>query len=83
MSAGQSLRRGYAYGTHTIVHSAPTLERRSVPSNLGSLTVLATLILLVTVVASDPVLAASAAKIIGTAWSDILGLLMAVVSRVG
>jgi hypothetical protein len=52
-----------------------------VPSNLGSLTVLATLILVVTVVASDPVLASSAAKVIGTAWSDFVGLLMAVVSR--
>jgi hypothetical protein len=43
---------------------------------------MATLILVVVAIASDPILAASAARILGTAWSDAIALLMRIVSRV-
>jgi len=46
-----------------------------------SLIVMATLIFVIVAVASDPVLAASAGRILGTAWSDAIALLLRVVSR--
>jgi hypothetical protein len=46
-----------------------------------SLVVMATLIFVIVAVASDPVLAASTGRIIGTAWSDAVGLLMRSMSR--
>jgi len=82
MSAGQSVRRGYAYGVNPAVHSGPTLERRNASTNVLSLIVMATLILVVVAIASDPVLAASAARILGTAWADMVALLLRAVSRV-
>lgn len=82
MSAGQSLRRGYAYGVSPTVYSGPTtLGRHSGQTNMFSLIVLATLILVVTVIASDPVLAATAARILGTAWSDSVQIIMRAMSR--
>jgi hypothetical protein len=42
---------------------------------------MATLIFVIVAVASDPVLAASAGRIFGTAWSDAIALLLRVVSR--
>ena len=81
MSAGQSLRRGYAYGVNPAVHSGPALERRTRPTNLLSVFLMATLIFVIVAVASDPVLAASAGRIFGTAWSDLIGFLLRVVSR--
>ena len=83
MSAGQSLRRGYAYGVNAAVHSGPTLERRSASNSMFSLIVMGTLIIVTVAVASDPVLAASAGRIVGTAWSDLLELFMRVVGRAG
>lgn len=83
MSAGQSLRRGYAYGVNPAVHSGPTLERRSGSNSMFSLIVMATLILVTVAVASDPVLAASAGRIVGTAWADMLEFFMRVVGRAG
>ena len=80
MSAGQSLRRGYAYGVSAAVHSGPTLGRRN-SADVLSLIVMATLIFVIVAVASDPVLAASAGRIFGTAWSDAIALLLRVVSR--
>jgi hypothetical protein len=82
MSAGQSLRRGYAYGVSTAVHSGPTLGRRA-STDVLSLIVMATIVFVIVAVASDPVLAASAGKAIGTAWADMVRLLMNLVSRAG
>jgi hypothetical protein len=82
MSAGQNLRRGYAYGVHTAVHSG-SIERRSATPDIVSLIVMATLIFVIVAVASDPVLAASIGRVFGTAWSDMLGFFMRVVSRAG
>ncbi|HVD51425.1 MAG TPA: hypothetical protein VNB51_05240 [Candidatus Udaeobacter sp.] len=81
MSAGQNLRRGYAYGVNAAVHSGPTLERSTRPTNMFSVVLMATLIFVIVAVASDPVLAASAGRIFGTAWSDAIALLLRVVSR--
>jgi hypothetical protein len=81
MSAGQSLRRGYAYGVNPAVHSGPALARRNPSTDIVSLIVMATLIFVIVAVASDPVLAASAGRIFGTAWSDAIGLILRVVSR--
>ena len=83
MSAGQSLRRGYAYGVSTAVHSGPTLGRRNGSTDLLSLIVMATLVFVIVAVASDPVLAASTGRILGTAWSDAVAFLMQLVSRAG
>ena len=80
MSAGQSLRRGYAYGVSAAVHSGPTLGRRN-SADVLSLIVMATLIFVIVAVASDPVLAASAGRIFGTAWSDAIAFLLRLVSR--
>ena len=82
MSAGQSLRRGYAYGVSPAVHSGPSLGRRA-STDVFSLIVMATLVFVIVAVASDPVLAATAGQILGTAWADMLGLLTALVSRSG
>jgi hypothetical protein len=82
MSAGQNLRRGYAYGVSGAVHSGPTLERRASP-DFVSLILIATVVLLIAAVASDPVLSASIGRVLGTAWSDALRFLMRVVSRAG
>jgi hypothetical protein len=46
-----------------------------------SVVLMATLIFVIVAVASDPVLAASAGRIFGTAWSDAIALLLRVVSR--
>jgi hypothetical protein len=81
MSAGQSLRRGYAYGVNAAVDSGPTLTRRNHSTDMVSLIVMATLIFVIVAVASDPVLAASAGRVLGTAWSDAIGLLLGVVGR--
>ncbi|MDQ2913044.1 MAG: hypothetical protein M3T56_07280 [Chloroflexota bacterium] len=80
MSAGQGLRRGYAYGVSEAVHSGPTLGQRRT-ADVPSLIVMATLIFVIVAVASDPVLAASVGRIFGTAWSDTLGFFLRVVSR--
>ena len=80
MSAGHSLRRGYAYGVSAAVHSGPTLGRRN-SADVLSLIVMATLIFVIVAVASDPVLAASAGRIFGTAWSDAIAFLLRTVSR--
>jgi hypothetical protein len=48
-----------------------------------SLIVMATLVFVIVAVASDPVLAATAGRILGTAWADMLGFFMRVVSRAG
>ena len=74
------MRRGYAYGVSAAVHSGPTLGRRN-SADVLSLIVMATLIFVIVAVASDPVLAASAGRIVGTAWSDAIALLLRVVSR--
>ena len=81
MSAGQGLRRGYAYGVSAAVHSGPTLGQRNVSTDMLSLIVLTTIIFVIVAVASDPVLAASVGRIFGTAWSDAIGFLLRVVSR--
>ena len=81
MSAGQSLRRGYAYGVNAAVDSGPTLTQRNHSTDMVSLIVMATLIFVIVAVASDPVLAASAGRIFGTAWSDTLGFFLRMVSR--
>jgi hypothetical protein len=46
-----------------------------------SLVVMATIIFVVVAVASDPILAASTGRILGTAWSDSLAFLLRLVSR--
>ena len=81
MSAGHSLRRGYAYGVSTAVHSGPTLGRRNASADMLSLIVMATLIFVIVAVASDPVLAITVGRILGTAWSDAIAFLLRVVSR--
>jgi len=81
MSAGQSLRRGYAYGVNPAVHSGPALARHKASTDMVSLIVMATLIFVIVAVASDPVLAASAGRILGTAWSDAIGFIAQLVSR--
>jgi hypothetical protein len=80
MSAGQSLRRGYAYGVSPAVQSGPTVTRRA-STDMASLILMATLIFVIVAVASDPVLAGTVGRIFGTAWSDALGLLLRVVGR--
>jgi hypothetical protein len=82
MSAGQNLRRGYAYGVSSAVHSG-SIERRSGSPDMASLIVLATIVLVIAAVASDPVLSASIGRIFGTAWSDALALLARLVRRAG
>ena len=82
MSAGQNLRRGYAYGVNA-VHSGASLERRSGSPDIVSLTVMATIVFVIVAVASDPVLAASVGQVFGTAWSDSLAFLMGLVNRAG
>jgi len=42
-----------------------------------------TLVLVVAAFASDPVLAASTERILGTAWSDAIGFLVRVVGSAG
>jgi len=81
MSAGQSLRRGYAYGVNPAVHSGPAFARRSTSTDMASLFVMATIVFVIVAIASDPVLAASAWRILGTAWSDAIGFILRVVSR--
>lgn len=81
MSAGQNLRRGYAYGVSAAVHSGPTLERRRGSPDIASLIVVATIVLVIAAVATNPVLVASIGRTFGTAWSDSLGFLMRVVSQ--
>ena len=83
MSAGQSLRRGYAYGVSTAGHSGSALERRSGSADMVSLIVLATILVVAAAVASDPVLSVSIGRVFGTAWSDTVEFLMGVVSRAG
>lgn len=80
MSAGQSLRRGYAYGVSSAVHSPA--ERYAAPDVL-SLIVIGTIVLVIAAIASDPVLADSTERIVGTAWSDAIGFLMRAVSPAG
>ena len=80
MSAGQSLRRGYAYGVSAAVQSGPTLGRRA-SADIVSLIVMAMIVFVIVAVASDPVLAASVGRIFGTAWSDAFGFLARVLSR--
>lgn len=80
MSAGQNLRRGYAYGVSTAVHSG-AIERRSGSPDMVSLIVLATIVLVIAAVASDPVLSASVGRAFGTAWSDSLAFLTRFVGR--
>jgi hypothetical protein len=82
MSAGQNLRRGYAYGVSSAVHSG-SIERRSGSPDMVSLIVLATIVLVIAAVASDPVLSASVGRIFGTAWSDVIALFARLVSRAG
>jgi len=78
MSAGQSLRRGYAYAVNPAVHSGPSVARRGASTDLVSLIVMATLIFVIVAVASDPVLATTVGRIFGTAWSDLIGLILRV-----
>ncbi len=80
MSAGQSFRRGYAYGVSAAVHSGPTLGRRA-STDIVSLILMAMIVFVIVAVASDPVLAASVGRIFGTAWSDAFGFFARVVSR--
>ena len=80
MSAGQNLRRGYAYGVSTGVQSGATLGRRGSMDH-ASLIVMATIIFVVVAVASDPILAISVGRIFGTAWSDAVEFLVRLVSR--
>jgi hypothetical protein len=42
-----------------------------------------TIVFVVAAFASDPILAASTERILGTAWSDAIGFLMRVVSSAG
>jgi hypothetical protein len=77
MSAGQSLRRGYAYAVNPAVQSGPTVARRA-SMDMASLIVMATLIFVIVAVASDPVLAGTVGRIFGTAWSDAIALLLRV-----
>jgi len=58
------------------------LERRAT-TNIFSLIVMAALIFVIVAVASDPVLAASAARILGTAWSDAVALISLLLRRAG
>jgi len=81
MSAGHSLRRGYAYGVSTPVQSGSTLGRRHTSTDTFSLIVMATLIFVIVAVASDPVLAGTVGRMFGTAWSDAIGFLLRAVSR--
>jgi hypothetical protein len=81
MSAGQSLRRGYAYGVSAAVHSGPTLEQRSVSMDIVTLIVMTTLVFVIVAVASDPVLAASVGRMVGTAWSDAIAFFVQLVGR--
>jgi len=48
---------------------------------MASLFVMATIVFVIVAIASDPVLAASAWRLFGTAWSDAIGLVLRVVSR--
>jgi hypothetical protein len=81
MSAGQSLRRGYAYGVSAAVHSGPTLGRRSASTDIVSLILMAMLIFVIVAVASDPVFAASVGRSFATAWSDAIAFFVQLVSR--
>jgi hypothetical protein len=63
------------------VHSG-TIERRGSP-DMVSLIVLATIVVVIAAIASDPVLSASIGQIFGTAWSDMLGFFIRAVSRAG
>jgi hypothetical protein len=84
MSAGQSLRRGgYAYGLNAAVHTGPILDRRGGAPDVLSLVFMATIVIVIAAVASDPVLTAAAKQILGTAWSDAVALLSRVVNRAG
>ena len=80
MSAGHSLRRGYAYGVSTAVHPGQT-SRRSTSTDMVSLIVMATVVFVIVAVASDPVLSASMAHAFGTAWSDAIAFFLQAVSR--
>ena len=80
MSAGHSLRRGYAYGVSTAVHSGHSTGR-SASTDMASLIVMATMVFVIVAVASDPVLSASVARVFGTAWSDATAFFLQTVSR--
>jgi len=81
MSAGQGLRRGYAYGVSTAVHSGPSLAQRHASTDMVKLAVMATFIFVIVAVVSDPILAGSVGRVFGTAWSDAIALLLRIVSR--
>ena len=80
MSAGHSLRRGYAYGVSTAVHSGTT-SGRSASTDMVSLIVMATVVFVIVAVASDPALSAWVGRIFGTAWSDASAFFLQAVSR--
>ena len=79
MSAGHSLRRGYAYGAS--LHSVTDTPRES--SGGLPVIVIVTIVLIVAAIASDGVLASAVGQLIGTTWSDSIQFLLGVVSRVG
>jgi hypothetical protein len=73
MSAGQSLRRGYAYPPSTI-NAKSESDRRT--EEFVLVIIAATVILLAIAALSDPAVAAAFGRMIGTAWTDAVALMI-------
>lgn len=79
MSAGQSLRRGYAYGMSATIHS--TSRSRNGAPDMAVLVLTGFVVLVVVAVLSDDVVAAWLAQLVGTVWSDTVATLAQVLRR--
>jgi hypothetical protein len=77
MSAGQSVRRGYAYGVSTTSHS----HSRTGSPDMAALILTGFTVLVVVAVLSDDVISAAIAQTLGTLWSDAVGMLSQVLRR--
>ena len=72
MSAGQSLRRGYA-----LVGTTPQVTPRyHWADDVRGVVLIAVLILVILAALSDPVSAAALGRVVGTAWSQAVAVLM-------
>jgi hypothetical protein len=79
MSAGQSLRRGYAYGMSASIHA--TSRSRNGSPDMAALVLTGFVVLVVVAVLSDDVISAAIAQTLGTLWSDAVGMLTQVLRR--
>ena len=78
MSGGKSYRHGY-YAT--IPHTRPQVAESTDFEAIFVVIFAAMLIVLIAAVATDPTLSTSIGQLVGTAWSEAVGLVTRVVGR--